>query len=339
MNPYAQTVLDRECSELAGAAPGGRNARLNRAAFALGKLIGAGDLERHVVEDRLHWAAEACGYVGDDGLRAAHATIRSGIDSGMQQPRGFSNGHHHETDPPNKPNRTDNQDRSAPFFPNWTPPDSNGKPRFEAVDNPEPPRIPDEVRRHVYRRRGMSVRAKIKRQNGQFVDFYRVTNPDTGEIGWQAKKPPAGYVVVPYIGSIDPFSDENTSAIIFCPEGEKDVDTLGRHGLPAFTFGGSSDVPDGCEEFVRGRDVVVLADNDKPGRGWAEKISARFSVTATKVRAVHFPELREGGDVSEWFAQFDGSVDALWTRVEKAPVFAATPSDCRFRRSRPGVPI
>ena len=92
------------------------------------------------------------------------------------------------------------------------------------------------------------------------------------------------------MGAIDPFTAAVAGATIFCPEGEKDADTLGQHGLPAFTFGGSSDVPEGCEQFVRSRDVVVLVDNDEPGRRWADKISSLFAMTATKVRVVHFPD-------------------------------------------------
>jgi hypothetical protein len=161
---------------------------------------------------------------------------------------------------------------------------------------------------------------KIKRTSGGFCDIYRVTHPETGEIGWQAKKP-IGYLVTPYVGAIDPFSDEKVGAPIFCPEGEKDVDTLGRHGLPAFTFGGSSDIPQGCEEFVRGRDVVVLADNDEPGQRWADKISSLLATTAVKVRVVHFPELSKCGDVSDWFAE-GGTVDTLLARVKKEPVVA-----------------
>src|SRR4029077_9781601 len=113
--------------------------------------------------------------------------------------------------------------------------------RFVASTASDPPRIRDEMpnRRHVYCRAGKPVRVKINRASGWFIDLYRVVHSETGEIGWQAKKP-KGYVVTPYVGAVDPFADAMTGNTIFCPEGEKDVDTLGQHGLPAFTFGGSS---------------------------------------------------------------------------------------------------
>ncbi len=66
--------------------PGGRNDRLNAAAFTLGHWIAAGVLEQGAVEDALYAAAEANGLVADDGQRQTWATIRSGLSKGLQQP-------------------------------------------------------------------------------------------------------------------------------------------------------------------------------------------------------------------------------------------------------------
>jgi hypothetical protein len=63
-----------------------------------------------------------------------------------------------------------------------------------------------------------------------------------GATGWQAAKP-ADYIDVPYVGAIQPFDRELASDEIYWPEGERDVDSLGQHGVPAFTFGGVSDLP------------------------------------------------------------------------------------------------
>ena len=48
----------------------------------------------------------------------------------------------------------------------------------------DPPHIPDELpdRRHVYRRDGHPVRAKIKRTSGEYIGFYRMVYSAT-EIG------------------------------------------------------------------------------------------------------------------------------------------------------------
>ena len=135
---------------------------------------------------------------------------------------------------------------------------------------------------------------KIKRRGGGFVDFYRVRRPDTGQIGWQAKKP-AGYEPTPYVASIDPFDPALSGDPVFVPEGEKDFDTLAAHGLAAISFGGSSDRPEGCEKWVAGRDIVILADNDKQGRRHARKLAACFATVASSVKIVEFPELPRKG--------------------------------------------
>jgi hypothetical protein len=83
---YAQAALDQECARLARTTSG-RNQQLNASAFSLGQLVGAGVLDRRVVEQHLFGAAEACSYVAKDGAAAAHSTIKSGLDRGERSPR------------------------------------------------------------------------------------------------------------------------------------------------------------------------------------------------------------------------------------------------------------
>lgn len=190
---------------------------------------------------------------------------------------------------------------------------------LQNVGQPEPPSIRGEIagRRHAYLRDGEAVRFKIKKTIGApWIDFYRVRDPATGKVGWQAHRP-EGFVLVPYLGQIDPFHADHRDEVVFWPEGEKDVDTLDRLGLPSFTFGGASDVPEGCGELLRGRDVVVLADNDGAGRiGVRKKLEACTGV-ATRVRVVTFPELEEGQDVTDW-VDAGGTAEALWRLIDEA---------------------
>ena len=69
----------------------GRNHQLNASSFAMGQLADAG-LDRQDAEERLFTAAQANGYVAKDGAAAARATIRSGFDAGVLQPRSIPNG-------------------------------------------------------------------------------------------------------------------------------------------------------------------------------------------------------------------------------------------------------
>jgi len=89
-NAYAEAALTDELDALARATEGGRNDQLNKTAFALGQFVGAGALERGEVERRLTATALVIGL----GEREARATIQSGLDAGMKEPRDIpSNGH------------------------------------------------------------------------------------------------------------------------------------------------------------------------------------------------------------------------------------------------------
>jgi putative DNA primase/helicase len=81
---YGLAALGRELALVRSAGPGTRNEALIRSAFRLGQLVGAGLIERGVVEAELAGAASDAGL----GAREAAATIRRGIDAGSQHPRG-----------------------------------------------------------------------------------------------------------------------------------------------------------------------------------------------------------------------------------------------------------
>jgi hypothetical protein len=83
---YALAALEGCTKELAAAAQGGRNELLNKLAFRLGRMIGRGWLYREHAEANLIGAMHVNGYVTDKGIRAAEATLRSGLDAGEKEP-------------------------------------------------------------------------------------------------------------------------------------------------------------------------------------------------------------------------------------------------------------
>ena len=83
---YAEAALKGCAAELAGTARGGRNEAANKTAFRLGRMIARGWLDRLEVEAALLEAMHANGYVDDDGIQSAEATLRSGLDAGEQEP-------------------------------------------------------------------------------------------------------------------------------------------------------------------------------------------------------------------------------------------------------------
>jgi hypothetical protein len=122
---------------------------------------------------------------------------------------------------------------------------------------------------------------------------------------------------VPYTGALDPF-DSAAGDVIGWPEGEKDVDTLVKLGIPALTFGGTGDLPAKCEDWVAGRHVVIMADNDEAGRKHAEKKVAVCLSVASSVKVIHFPETEVGHDVTDWL-KAGHTKDELESRVRNAP--------------------
>ena len=83
VSSYAEKAFDNEMIALRRAGEGHRNDTLNRAAFNLGSLIGAGLLVRATVERHLLSAALAIGLPE----REAATTIKSGIEKGISEPR------------------------------------------------------------------------------------------------------------------------------------------------------------------------------------------------------------------------------------------------------------
>jgi Bifunctional DNA primase/polymerase, N-terminal len=80
---YAHAALEREAAAVASAPEGQRNHTLNRAAYNLGTLVGAGAFDEAVVATSLAHAAESAGL----GPREIMTTIRSGLSTGIAHPR------------------------------------------------------------------------------------------------------------------------------------------------------------------------------------------------------------------------------------------------------------
>lgn len=89
---------------------------------------------------------------------------------------------------------------------------------------------------------------------------------------------------------------------VFITEGEKDVDALAAMGLTATSnHGGAGKWSRSLDEhFPVGAEVVILPDNDDPGRDHARKVVKQLTDRGCNVRVVELPGLPEKGDVSDW---------------------------------------
>ena len=106
-------------------------------------------------------------------------------------------------------------------------------------------------------------------------------------------------------------------------EGEKDADRLASLGFVATTnAGGAGKWRDEYSEYLRGRHVVIIPDNDEPGREHAAKVARSLQGIAASVRILELPNLPPKGDVSDWL-DAGGVVDELLVLAESAPLFDA----------------
>jgi putative DNA primase/helicase len=102
--------------------------------------------------------------------------------------------------------------------------------------------------------------------------------------------------------------------VIFYVEGEKDVLSLAKIGLVGTTHcGGSSGWRGAYSTFLRGAKLVVLPDNDAPGKKMASEIKASVDGAAI----LELPGLPSKGDVSDWIAA-GGTADALLVMADEA---------------------
>ncbi|MGI6417834.1 MAG: DUF3987 domain-containing protein [Thermoguttaceae bacterium] len=103
-------------------------------------------------------------------------------------------------------------------------------------------------------------------------------------------------------------------------EGEKDCDNLARivGVLATCNAGGAGKWNEEHAKHLAGRRVVILPDNDEPGRNHAAMVAASLYGLAESVRIVELPGLPEKGDVSDWIAA-GGTKEQLVALIKAAP--------------------
>lgn len=107
---------------------------------------------------------------------------------------------------------------------------------------------------------------------------------------------------------------------VFVAEGEKDVDNLASLGLTATcNHGGAGKWREHHSKyFPAGASVVILPDNDQPGRDHAEQVKAQLAARGCNVKVLNLPGLTDKGDVSDWITT-GGTREALIKLVLAPP--------------------
>jgi 5S rRNA maturation endonuclease (ribonuclease M5) len=115
-----------------------------------------------------------------------------------------------------------------------------------------------------------------------------------------------------------------SSSHVLLVEGEKDADALVALGLRATTspMGADNWKPE-YAEFLRGKHVAVIPDNDGPGKKYAEKVLKDLHGVAASVRVVKVPV---GKDVSDWI-QAGASKENILALIDETPEWEPSPAE------------
>ncbi len=150
---------------------------------------------------------------------------------------------------------------------------------------------------------------------------FRQRTPKPGG-GWEWKLNGQRRVLyrLPELLSADP------AEAIYVVEGEKDVDRLRTLGFVATTnVGGASKSKNGRSKWkpeysqsLKGRDVVILPDNDDVGSNHAKAVAASLVGVARSVKVLRLPDLPPKGDVSDFF-ESGGRADQLRRLAADSP--------------------
>lgn len=113
----------------------------------------------------------------------------------------------------------------------------------------------------------------------------------------------------------------NKGMPVYIVEGEKAVECLRANNLVATTnSGGAGKWREHHSDYLVGADVVILPDNDEPGRNHADDAARFLEGKAKQVKVVHLPDLPEKGDVVDYFGR-GGTREDLKRWAEETPIW------------------
>jgi hypothetical protein len=158
---------------------------------------------------------------------------------------------------------------------------------------------------------------------GEKKDFIQ-RRPKSGG-GWEYKV--KGTKLVPY--RLPELLAADQGDIILIVEGEKDADRAASLGLIATTNAmGAGKWRKEYNQFFRSRDVVIIPDNDQPGREHVNQVARNLRGIAKSIKILELPGLMEKGDLSDWL-DAGHSKEELNELIKTTPTWSPTDKDSK----------
>lgn len=117
------------------------------------------------------------------------------------------------------------------------------------------------------------------------------------------------------------------SDYVFLVEGEKDVETLKRLCQPAVSgANGAAKWEDHYTQALQGKKVMIIPDNDQPGRAYAVKAATALRGTAKSIHIMNlaeiWPEIPEKADITDYInAKGQAGVTELMNYFDQVPEY------------------
>lgn len=169
----------------------------------------------------------------------------------------------------------------------------------------------------------------------------RMTSPDSGNKTFRQQR----YINGDWVSGMEGVTrvlyqlprllDAPSTEPVLIAEGERDIDALTHLGFVATTnVGGAGKWLSEYGANLKGRNVVILPDNDPPGEKHAQIVSAALATVAASVKILHLPGLPPKGDASDWLGS-GGTAEQLRAMIARLDAGAAfMPSAQRLEGER-----
>lgn len=172
--------------------------------------------------------------------------------------------------------------------------------------------------RHVW---GLQAGLYVRSRSG---DFVKLTEGNASWSGERREFDEVAHGLYRFPQLLDERAQGDEARTVFLPEGEKKAEILAAWELVATTnSGGATHWAHHMAAQFEGLNVVIMGDNDKPGRAGAHKRAASLRGIARRVRVLewrdHWSACPAKGNVDDWVEKGGGTLELFHEIVDRLP--------------------